>query len=820
MPEPSATPVIPNDPDALRLVLFGLPGAGKSSLLGALGQAAQVQPALLNGQLTDLSHGLQDLRQRLYETGPRRTEEEIAPYPVEVRPLSGTGAARAAVLIDCDGAVANDLLERRRELDEKSPEGTLARAILKADALILLVDASAPEERINKVFEQFKHFLHLLEEGRGMRIEVGGLPVFVVLTKCDLLAEPRDSVMDWMELIEQRKRELDEHFRAFLARDTTPDGSIPFGRIALNLWATAVKRPPLGKTPARPREPFGVAELFRQSLDKAEAYEERRSQASRRLMWTAGTAAGLATLMLSLTVGLAVYNQEKPRSELEIKIESFRFGDSPTAAERLSIPASRLRYQLEQQLRKFQSEPGFDDLPAEQRDYVQNRIDEIERYLDYLDKIRQARSPADVTSEAKLTVLEDELRGPLKPRDEWAGTEADKLYQAKLRGVETLHKVGKELREWYRDSAEQAQNLLAFDDNRRPDPEWYREVKPLLDPARRPPYTGAEFLNDARTLRVDTVLNFPSVLKERLLWEQKKPQLERIRNIGAALGLLGPGQQPPPALAIPDAFTLKAAPALVAELKRAYPSYQTDFVLTGLPEGLAREISRMARGYYPALLAPAQAEVLRQLKAAGGEPRETRSQWDAVRQWLKSPTELTDWRVLANALAGLQGLPDPVTDLADFLQKTSFTVGPDTLFLEGPDDLKDRVPSNATLTITHGRAGAERGTLVYQVEDRPKRDGRVWRWKFTLKEGEKLSYQPGDELRATLPLLNNDALSWTHQHSVLYQFERLTQPPRLHKMNQADSEGTLQERIHLRSPEPADPSLPRLPDLVPWVRLE
>jgi hypothetical protein len=814
MPEPSATPVIPIDPDGLRLVLFGLPGAGKSSILGALGQAAQLQPNLLNGQLTDLSDGLQELRQRLYESGQQRTEEEVMPYPVQVRPLSGAGTPRAAVLIDCDGAVANDLLERRRELDEKSPEGTLARAILRADALVLLIDASAPPERITKVFGQFKHFLHLLEEGRGLRIEVGGLPVFVVLTKCDLLAGPSDSVMDWMEHIEQRKRELDQHFRDFLARDTAPDGSIPFGRIALHLWATAVMRPQLGRTAAKPREPFGVAELFRQALDRAEEYEERRRQASRRLRWTAGIAASLATVMVGLTVGLAAFNQEKPRSELERKIESFRFHDPPTAAERLALPASRLNYQLGE-LRKYQEEPGFADLPAEQRDYVQNRIDEITDYLDYLDKILQARAPADLTTESRLTALEEDLRGPLRPREEWTATEAGKFYQARLRAVDTLREAADRLRKWYRDSTEQAQNLLTFDDNRRPDAEWYHEVKPLLDPKRQPPYAGSDFLDEAKSLRAATVLNFPSVLKERLLWEQKKLQLERVRNVAAALGLVGPGHEPPPILAIPDSFTLKNAPDLAEKLKRAYPSYQTDFVLTDVPPALVREISRTARSYYANLLGPAQAEVLRHLKTAG---EETRSMWDEVRQWLRNPTELTDWRVLANPLAALQGLPDPVSDLADFLAKNNFTVGPDTLWLEGPDDLRDRVPSNATLTVTHSRAGAERGSLVYQLDDRPKREGRAWRWRFTLKESDKLAFQPGDELRATLPLLNNDVLSWTQQRSALYQFERLTQPPRLHKMDQPEREGSLQDRVHLRTPEPADPALPRVPDLMPWVK--
>src|SRR5438876_9122673 len=72
---------------ALRLVLFGMPDAGKSSLLGALAQAAQSQEHLLNGHLTDTSKGLAELQRRVYENQPRETLEEIVPYPIVFEPF-------------------------------------------------------------------------------------------------------------------------------------------------------------------------------------------------------------------------------------------------------------------------------------------------------------------------------------------------------------------------------------------------------------------------------------------------------------------------------------------------------------------------------------------------------------------------------------------------------------------------------------------------------------------------------------------------------------------------------------------------------------
>src|SRR6516225_2074507 len=97
MAEASTTPAPHLTPSrhVQRLVLFGMPAAGKSSLLGALAQAAQTQEHLLNGHLTDLSQGLTELQRRLYENQPRETLEEIAPFPVTFEPFVPQGQTTA-----------------------------------------------------------------------------------------------------------------------------------------------------------------------------------------------------------------------------------------------------------------------------------------------------------------------------------------------------------------------------------------------------------------------------------------------------------------------------------------------------------------------------------------------------------------------------------------------------------------------------------------------------------------------------------------------------------------------------------------------------
>src|SRR5436305_12895247 len=114
MSDPSATAPLLARParSALRIVLFGMPDAGKSSLLGALAQAAQTQEHILNGHLTDLSSGLSELQRRLYEEAPRKTLEEVIPYSVTCEPFAKAGATESdgrleAIRVHCDGRVAN-----------------------------------------------------------------------------------------------------------------------------------------------------------------------------------------------------------------------------------------------------------------------------------------------------------------------------------------------------------------------------------------------------------------------------------------------------------------------------------------------------------------------------------------------------------------------------------------------------------------------------------------------------------------------------------------------------------------------------------------
>jgi hypothetical protein len=477
-----------------------MPDAGKSSLLGALLQAGQTQEHLLNGHLTDLSSGLTELQHRLYEGTARETLEEVVPYPVAFKSFGKTPATESdgqvqAILVDCDGRVANELLSRKRSLNTTPGDNTLAQAIVSADALILAIDASAPVTQVNADFTEFARFLRLLEHQRGHRTEIGGQPVFLVLTKCDLLAKPGDSTADWIRHIGERQSEVEHRFRDFLAGDPLPapasahagqvqghgqrQGSNAFGRIDLHPWATAVKRPALADSPPRPREPYGVAELFRQCLDVASQFRQRRRHSSHRLLWTV---AGTAVILLGL--GVVAFNLVMGRLEgqgrLETRVEKFQQRDherTPAAWHR------NLQSDLDE-LTHLVNDPAFGQLPDAKKEYLQGRLKELTAYREYEKKLDQIGDPKEARSEEQLKQIESKLQQLAAPEEyDWHLTEASRRRDNWLQDIQDLRDAVGRLTKQYEDLIQRGQAVLA----KKNEANLPKRAKEVLDFARAYP---------------------------------------------------------------------------------------------------------------------------------------------------------------------------------------------------------------------------------------------------------------------------------------------------------------------------------------------
>jgi hypothetical protein len=839
MPDTTITPPAPPtvSRDALRVVLFGMPAAGKSSLLGALAEAAQAQEHLLHGRLADLSHGLGELRQRLYEESPRRTVEEIVPYPVAFEPFADErdGAKAEALLIDCDGRVANDLLVRRKSLDDNSPEGTLAYEVLRADALVLVIDASAPPAQVDNDFAEFGRFLRLLEGGRGQRAEVGGLPVYLVLTKCDLLAQPADSALQWVERVEERKRQVDRRFQDFLARRAAAEGPLPFGRIDLHLWATAVKRPALADAPAKPRDPYGVAELFRQCFQAARDFHRRRRQSHRRLLWTVGGAAGLVACLVGLAVwigaGTGARNQAEP---LQGTIDSYRYKEGQNPAERLQGSPEQLAQRIDV-LNGFRSDPQFGLLPQDMQDYISDRLKELQEYDTWYRKVLEARPPSDARSLAELQKINDTLTTTLAlPREAWSQTPAGRRREHLLEDAAAVRQAVKTAGDWYAGLREEGESLWTFA-RRQPGTGgasidwgvWQKDVGALLRRADAPPFHDSDRLRGPDSPAWgDTALRFASVVEARADWERTAGRLRRLLDLSAALGLGRVPDRPPLLVFSPGPFTAAEARARLQELKKDYPKFEDDFRTDDLPEAAAPDVRRAAQGNYENLLDSGRAAVLRRLRQAGNDDRETPERWKDVRAWLQQgPEELADWRVLARVLHRLADPAaeafDPVDELISFLGRERFDITLTRLRLGIPRDLG--VEPSGNLSVIH-EVGGKATTLTLEPlgEGQYNPQTRVTTYTFRTTGEGSIVYRPGDELWAKLPLRKPGesggwALSWIRGRSRLYQFEHLERGAWLHQEGKDPSSGKYEEGLRL---VPAgDTRIPRVPDLMPVVKL-
>jgi hypothetical protein len=538
MPETTSPPAAPPSSAVLRVVLFGMPDAGKSSLLGALAQAATTQEQVLNGRLVDRSQGLLELQRRLYEDRPRETLEEVVPYPVALEPLATAGgppnpAPRDVVLVDCDGRVANDLLSRRRTLGPGEPDGALAREVLDADTLVLVVDAASSPQAIEHDFAQFGRFLHLLEQNRGRRSEVGGLPVYLVLTKCDLLAKSSDSNIAWMERIEERKRQVDRKFKEFLAGQAE-QAPLPFGKIELHLWATAVKRPALADAPAKPREPYGVAELFRQCLDSAVTFRARRSKATRRLGLTLAGVLALAAGMLLLALFFLATRPGNQATALETEVRNFRSAhDRP--GDLLKEPvATRI-----EQLRKIRNSPDFLGLPDDLREYVDQRLRELDAYQAYVDRLNAAGNSfavlSSIHSEEELARLRERLEKAAPPPEfaaSWAESSSLRRRRDLLKETRSLEAAVRQLKAVYQklvNDARQVRQALKQGEGNVP-----TRAQQILDRAKEAPdkvTNRDDFIPGSERVTYATAFAFTGVEALYQEWLGQKKALEDIIRV-------------------------------------------------------------------------------------------------------------------------------------------------------------------------------------------------------------------------------------------------------------------------------------------------
>jgi hypothetical protein len=202
------------------------------------------------------------------------------------------------------------------------------------------------------------------------------------------------------------------------------------------------------------------------------------------------------------------------------------------------------------------------------------------------------------------------------------------------------------------------------------------------------------------------------------------------------------------------------------------------------------------------------------------EQKDTPEWWRSFADALGDPaTPFPEWGRLLHLIARLRdpAAPNPVAELAAFLRRDSFELN-----LQGFDLLLPRDPSLGKLTPTGPfvLTVTPRGGTAVGKSFRHSGDGAAvgsaTSYGFRAETKDKLTYRPGDGLRAEVPVRaggQDFKLVWETTRTNTYQFDKLAEKPRLVKPG-----GGSELAPGVRLTPDADSTLPRVPVLFPDVR--
>lgn len=791
--EPAVKPGLPTP----NVVFFGFPNAGKTALLNAvlragsrtLGEMVVLQPA---------------------DPDPNAVRREVVPHIVQAAfPRTG---GESVVLLDCDGQSAAELLASPRHLLNRGGRGALAHAVHRADALVLVVDAGASADAVDHVFRAFRGFLDSLEEGRTFSREVGGLPVFLTLTKCDTLCLPNDEPTDWLARVESRKRELTDRFRDFFAEELDdtdsesidPSPFLSFGSLDLQVVATAAQTP-VGRMFDTFRDSegsFGVDRFAVDCLRAAQAFHQRARSARRRLQFTVYGLLGLVALLFLGVLVLAFHGASGPTEALAVRIREYREREGPP-----SVRFADAAYpSYHQALQTFRDSPLFPGLPEDLRQYVTQRLTEVVAYEAFRTRFQPPQlAPPDLRTPDEIEQLNVALNTSILPpkdyADLWTETTAAKLrqkWQADLRVIQSTEQA---LYDWYRSLDRRANDLLFTP--KPPTPGWYRESTALLERATVLPFDPSAEVPGSPTvpgvpragpLTFAAAFEFDRVLVARRDWEDARDRLQNLRSLTSVLGLTTGPQTPPAILDLPepgdtvDSRTL--ASVRLQELEAAFPGTNPshpEWVAAGFPDPVRNWLEPRLR----ATLETGVRHVHRLIRAKVGE-NDTAAVWRTLPESLLQEPAMRDWGRLLGRLrlwaALRESEGDPVVELADFLRQEAFPVELRAVDVSWPDDLLDRTATPAgdfVLTLKPADGGVASTTAFKPVGSaRYERPLNIQRFepKVPLL---KWTIHPGDELSAILNLRSGGQeyrLLWSAGRSRVYQMDVVFRSPKLERV--------------------------------------
>ncbi|HMF13232.1 MAG TPA: hypothetical protein VKE94_13035, partial [Gemmataceae bacterium] len=310
-----------------------------------------------------------------------------------------------------------------------------------------------------------------------------------------------------------------------------------FGSLDVHVWATAVGRPALADRPAKPTEPFGVAELFRQCLESAADFRQRRRRASLRLRFAVAGAGTFVALLLILAV---VFFATRPDPVVVALENETRFVLPGAAAK----PAERLKEPLTEKVKKLQQirdNPKFGQLPANLREQASAYLAELEAYQTYDKQFQERVQPelADANRDKDLDDIEKALRAmplPAAYAEGWKDTKVAKRIERWRHDLDRLRETVASTEKWFADQLKQAESLrneglaLAKKASPKEKEDWLDRVRELEEQAQ--PYETTDRVAGTSGLTYATVYNFDQVIKARNdLTEFRQKRLEPLQKL-------------------------------------------------------------------------------------------------------------------------------------------------------------------------------------------------------------------------------------------------------------------------------------------------
>ena len=183
-----------------------------------------------------------------------------------------------------------------------------------------------------------------------------------------------------------------------------------------------------------------------------------------------------------------------------------------------------------QELQEMQKDAHFADLPARQRDLVNERVRELTSFTDFAARVDRAPDPKDAGNAEQLQAIKKQLelvQISSVYRAEWEQTETGRRYLSLVGDFTAIEKAADELEKGYRAAAKDGEAVL----RNRNAPRLPQRAKAVLENAAKLPTPEKDKdrpLPGSERLTYAAVFRFPSVAEARTAWEKVRDRLKPL----------------------------------------------------------------------------------------------------------------------------------------------------------------------------------------------------------------------------------------------------------------------------------------------------